>query len=113
MRRAAAVERPAALSYSEDICRPKSPPSTTAEVAMPQTLESFLSGRWSRGEGVETTLVDPVTGEALATASARGLDLAGALAFARREGQGALRGLGYAARAKLVGAVADVLVANR
>jgi 3,4-dehydroadipyl-CoA semialdehyde dehydrogenase len=79
----------------------------------PQILESFLSGQWSRGEGVETTLVDPVTGEALATASARGLDLAGALTFARREGQGALRGLGYAARAKLVGAVADVLVANR
>ena len=79
----------------------------------PQTLESFLSGRWSRGEGVETTLVDPVTGETLATASARGLDLAQALAFARREGQGALRGMGYAARAKLVGAVADVLVANR
>src|SRR5882724_9617548 len=106
MRRAAAVERAAALSYSEV--------SITAEVAMaPQTLESFLSGRWSRGEGVETTLVDPVSGEALATASARGLDLAGALAFARREGQGALRGMGYAARAKLVGAVADVLVANR
>ncbi len=78
-----------------------------------QTLESYLSGRWSRGEGIETTLVDPVTGEALATASARGLDLKGALAFARREGQGALRGMGYAARAKLVGAVADVLVANR
>jgi len=78
-----------------------------------QALESYLSGRWSRGEGVETTLTDPVTGEALATASARGLDLAGALAFARREGQGALRGMGYAARAKLVGAVADVLVANR
>ena len=56
-----------------------------------QTLESFLSGRWSRGEGVETTLVDPVSGEALATASARGLDLAQALAFARREGHGALR----------------------
>src|SRR5499427_6914341 len=78
-----------------------------------QTLESFLSGRWLRGEGVETTLVDPVSGEALATASARGLDLAGALAFARREGQGALRSLGYATRAKLVGAVADVLLANR
>ena len=27
-----------------------------------QPLESFLSGRWSRGEGVETTLTDPVTG---------------------------------------------------
>lgn len=79
----------------------------------PQILESFLSGRWSRGEGVETTLVDPVSGEPLATASARGLDLAQALAFARREGQGALRSMGYAARAKLVGAAADVLAANR
>jgi 3,4-dehydroadipyl-CoA semialdehyde dehydrogenase len=78
-----------------------------------QTLESYLSGRWSRGEGVETTLVDPVSGEALATASARGLDLKAALAYARQEGQGALRGMGYAARAKLVGAIADVLAANR
>src|SRR5215468_10772958 len=78
-----------------------------------QALESYLSGRWSRGEGVETTLVDPVTGDGLATASAKGLDLAAALAFARREGQGALRGMGYAARAKLLGAIADVLVANR
>jgi 3,4-dehydroadipyl-CoA semialdehyde dehydrogenase len=80
---------------------------------MSQSLESYLSGRWSRGEGVETTLVDPVSGDELATASAKGLDLAGALAFARREGQGALRGLSYGARAKLIGAVADVLTANR
>src|SRR6266511_6191501 len=78
-----------------------------------QSLESYLSGRWSRGAGVETTLVNPVTGEELATASAKGLELAGALAYARQEGQGALRSLGYAARAKLIGAVADVLTANR
>src|SRR5262245_63804414 len=106
MRRAAAVERAAALSYSE-VSQGQQPRSLMPS----QPLESFLSGRWSRGEGVETTLTDPVTGDALATASARGLDLAGALAFARREGQGALRHMGYAARAKLVGAVADVLVA--
>src|SRR5882672_2656602 len=106
MRRAAAVERAAALSYSGV--------SATAEVAMaPQTLESFLSGRWSRGEGVETTLVDPISGEELATASAKGLDRAGALSYARREGQGALRAMSYGARAKLVGATADVLTANR
>ena len=79
----------------------------------PESLESFLSGRWQRGEGIETTLVDPVTGDELATVSAKGLDLQGALEFARREGQRALRGLSYAARGKLVGAVADVLVANR
>src|SRR5262247_3950735 len=78
-----------------------------------QVIESYLSGRWSRGEGVETTLVDPVTGAELATASAKGLDLASALAFARREGQGALRAIGYASRAKMIGAIADVLTANR
>src|SRR3954470_19277415 len=78
-----------------------------------QQLESYLSGKWSRGEGVETTLVDPVTGEELATASAKGLDLKSALEFARRQGQGALRGLSYAERGKLVSAAADVLIANR
>ena len=78
-----------------------------------QQLESYLNGRWSRGEGVETTLVDPVTGEELATASAKGLDLKAALDHARKAGQGALRAMSYAERAKLVGAVADVLVANR
>src|SRR5436309_11992595 len=76
-------------------------------------LESYLAGRWSRGEGVETVLVDPVTGTELATASAKGLDLEGALDFARKHGQPALRGLSYAERAKLVGAVADTLLANR
>ena len=79
----------------------------------PQTLESYVSGRWTRGDGVETTLVDPVSGDMIATASAKGIDLRRALAFARKQGQGGLRELGYAARAKLLGAVADVLTANR
>ncbi len=79
----------------------------------PEPLGSYLSGRWVRGEGVETRLIDPVKGDELATASAKGVDLASALAFARTEGQGGLRNLGYAERAKLVGAVADVLTANR
>jgi 3,4-dehydroadipyl-CoA semialdehyde dehydrogenase len=81
--------------------------------APPQQLESYLGGRWRRGEGVETELVDPVLGAVLATASAKDLDLGEALAFARRHGQSALRGMSYAERAKLVGAIADVLAANR
>src|SRR5215467_13448123 len=76
----------------------------------PENLESYLSGRWLRGEGIETRLVDPVKGDELATVSAKGVDLKGALDFARKHGQG---GLSYAERGKLVGAVADVLVANR
>ncbi len=50
----------------------------------PQALESYLSSAWRRGEGVETELVDPVRGDVLATASARGLDLNAALDYARR-----------------------------
>lgn len=79
----------------------------------PERLESYLSGHWSSGEGVETTLVDPVSGEMLATASAKRLDLASALAYARGAGQAALHPLAYGERAKLLAAVADVLVANR
>ena len=77
-----------------------------------ENLDSYLSGRWVRGRGIETRLVDPVRGDELATVSANGVDLEGALAYARREGQG-LRKLSYGERAKLIGAVADVLVANR
>ena len=78
----------------------------------PERLESYLAGQWSRGEGVETELIDPVSGTVLATASARGLDLDAALAYARNHGEG-LRALTYAERARLLGAVADVLTANR
>jgi 3,4-dehydroadipyl-CoA semialdehyde dehydrogenase len=78
-----------------------------------QKLESYLGGRWSRGDGVESELVDPVTGAVLATASAKGLDLAAALVFARTRGQAGLRDLSFAQRAKLLAAVADVLAANR
>jgi 3,4-dehydroadipyl-CoA semialdehyde dehydrogenase len=82
-------------------------------VAPIEALESYLAGRWVRGEGVETSLCDPVRGGELATVSAKGLDLADALAFSRRTGQGNLRNMSYGERAKLVGAVADVLTANR
>jgi 3,4-dehydroadipyl-CoA semialdehyde dehydrogenase len=81
--------------------------------ASPEKLESYLSGQWMRGAGVETELVDPVNGAVLATASARGLDLAAALLFARMQGGPALRSLTFAERAKLLGAIADVLAANR
>src|SRR4051812_10143286 len=76
-------------------------------------LESYLSGRWVRGEGVATRLVDPVNGDELAMASSKGVDLTAALEFARTQGQGGLRTMSYAERGKLLGAVADVLVANR
>jgi 3,4-dehydroadipyl-CoA semialdehyde dehydrogenase len=78
-----------------------------------EALESYLGGQWSRGQGVETELVDPTNGTVLASASAKGLDFKSALDYARTRGGPALRALRYAERAKLLGAIADVLVANR
>ena len=74
-----------------------------------EALESYLGGRWSRGHGAEINLVDPTNGSVLATVSAPGLDLKAALSFAREHGGPALRALSYAERAKLLGAIADVL----
>jgi 3,4-dehydroadipyl-CoA semialdehyde dehydrogenase len=79
----------------------------------PQSLESYLAGKWSRGPGIESELIDPTNGAVLATVSARGLDFDGALKFARQKGGLALRALNYAARAKLLGAIADILAVNR
>src|SRR5215831_17868859 len=78
-----------------------------------ETLESYLGGKWLRGEGVETELVDPTNGAVLGTASARGIDLKSALEYARGRGGSALRALNYAERAKLLSSIADVLSANR
>jgi 3,4-dehydroadipyl-CoA semialdehyde dehydrogenase len=78
-----------------------------------EALESYLGGKWLRGQSVETELVNPTNYTALATTSARGLDLKAALSFSRERGGPALRALSYAERAKVLGAIADVLVANR
>lgn len=77
-----------------------------------EALDSYLGGRWQRGQGVETELVDPTHGKVLATVSGRGLDLQSALSYARETGGPALRALSYVERAKLLGGIADVLVAN-
>jgi 3,4-dehydroadipyl-CoA semialdehyde dehydrogenase len=82
-------------------------------MAMSWTLESYVLDKWAGGQDVESELIDPTRGTVLATVSARGLDLDGALKFAREKGGRALRALNYAARAKLIGAIADVLALNR
>jgi 3,4-dehydroadipyl-CoA semialdehyde dehydrogenase len=81
--------------------------------ALASQLGSFLSGHWQTGEGSETELRDPVTGELLATVSGRGLDLAAALNHARERGGPALREINFVGRAKLLDAIANVLLAKR
>ena len=81
--------------------------------AAPVVLESYLSGRWVRGDGEGAALVDPASGEVVARASSAGLDLGAAIRFAREVGRPALRALSYARRAELLGAIADVLAARK
>lgn len=76
-------------------------------------LANYLGGTWQTGIGDGQALFDPVTGERLVSVSADGLDLGKALEHARRQGGTALRALSYAARAALLGKIADVLGEHR
>jgi len=76
-------------------------------------LTNHVYGQWLEGRGEGTALVDPVTGERLASVSSEGIDLGRALAFARDSGGTALRAMSYEARAAKLAAIAEVLAANR
>ena len=76
-------------------------------------LPNYVSGCWSEGLGAGEVLIDPVTGDELASISSQGIDLDGALQFARSQGGPALRELTYAQRAEMLAKIAEVLAANR
>lgn len=76
-------------------------------------LASYVSGKWVEGSDEGAALIDPVNGKELARVSTAGIDIATSMAFARDTGGPALRALSFAERAKLLGAVADTLTANR
>ena len=76
-------------------------------------LSNYLGGKWHRSTGPGTPLFDPVLGNELVRVDASGLDLAAGFAFARNQGGTALRAMGYAQRAKLLGEVVKVLQLHR
>jgi len=76
-------------------------------------LRSYVGGKWQTGEGQGAPLMNPTTGETLAWASSKGLDLKAALEYSRNVGGPALRELTYAQRAALLGKIADALSARR
>jgi 3,4-dehydroadipyl-CoA semialdehyde dehydrogenase len=76
-------------------------------------LPNYVNGQWNEGTGPGETLIDPVTGDELASISSHGVDLEAALAFARTQGGPALRQLSYAQRAEMLAKIADALAANR
>ena len=76
-------------------------------------LANYLEGRWQEGGGKGSPVLDPITGETLATVSADGLDMHAAYDYARQQAGPALRKLSYAERAGLLGDIVKVLQANR
>lgn len=74
--------------------------------AEPRRLESYLMGAWRPGAGEGQVLADAGTGAAVAVVDAGGLDMEGALAFAREVGGPALRRLSFHDRAGMLKALA-------
>ncbi|MCX6207337.1 MAG: phenylacetic acid degradation bifunctional protein PaaZ [Bacteroidetes bacterium] len=69
-------------------------------------LENYILGRWIKGDGEGQTLFHAVNGEAIATASTRGLDFAAALHYARQKGNPALRKMSFQERGLMLRALA-------
>ena len=67
-----------------------------------KTLSSYLCGEWREGSGEPSALVNPASEAPLAETSTEGLDLGGAVHFARERGGPALRGLSFPERAALL-----------
>lgn len=77
------------------------------------TLESFLRGEWVRGRGAGATLVNPTTGEPVATTSTEGFDFGAALAHARDVGGPALRAMTFAERGAVLKALSKAIHEHR
>src|SRR5260370_34987194 len=75
-------------------------------------LESYVGGKWERGKGKGATLVNPATGEALATTSTEGIDFQAALAFTRVGGR-ELRARTFSQRGERLRARSRAIPAHR
>ncbi|MDE2200168.1 MAG: 3,4-dehydroadipyl-CoA semialdehyde dehydrogenase [Rhodospirillales bacterium] len=76
-------------------------------------LPSFLCGRWVNGGDQTAPLVDPTTGDEIVRISTTAVDTQPALAYARKHGSAALRGMNFAQRGQLLANIAARLAARR
>jgi oxepin-CoA hydrolase/3-oxo-5,6-dehydrosuberyl-CoA semialdehyde dehydrogenase len=78
-----------------------------------KTLQSFVNGRWHEAAEDFVSVVNPATEEDLGRVSSQGVDFAGAVQFARREGGSALRAMSFAERGALLKGMSKILRENR
>ena len=69
-------------------------------------LQNYASGKWIAGEGEGQTLFNAITGDAIGTASSKGLDFAEMMNYARTVGGPALRKLTFQERGRMLKALA-------
>lgn len=69
-------------------------------------LENYILGKWIKGDGEGQALYNAVTGDAIATASTKGLDFASILQYAREKGNPALRNMSFHERGVMLRALA-------
>lgn len=69
-------------------------------------LENYITGSWVTGDGDGQLLFNAVTGEAIASASAKGLDFQSILSYARQTGNPALRKMTFHERGNMLKALA-------
>jgi oxepin-CoA hydrolase / 3-oxo-5,6-dehydrosuberyl-CoA semialdehyde dehydrogenase len=78
-----------------------------------QKLENYVLGNWITGDGEGQTLVDAVTGEAIAAATTKGLDFAAILDYGRTTGNSALRKYTFHERGRMLKALAMHLLEKK
>lgn len=76
-------------------------------------LHNYLSNAWQPASGRSTSLLDPISGAAIASAGGPAEGLGAGFDFARRQGAAALQEMSYGQRASMLGEVLKVLQANR
>ncbi|MDP4149237.1 MAG: phenylacetic acid degradation bifunctional protein PaaZ [Bacteroidota bacterium] len=69
-------------------------------------LGNYIGGRWVQGEGEGQPLYHAVTGQEIARAGTKGLDMAGMLDYGRRTGNPALRKMTFPERGRMLRALA-------
>ncbi len=80
---------------------------------MTTTLLNYAADTWTQGTGTPAPLRSAVTGEVVAQTGSAGLDFAGMLDHARRVGGPALRAMTFHARARMIKALAEAIMARR
>src|SRR5688572_19220511 len=76
-------------------------------------LENYINGRWTRGDGEGTPLVNAINGNEVTRVTTKGIDFASVLEYGRAVGNPALRKLSFHERGRMLKALAMLLMERK